>query len=476
MKCLGKIFLVFLFINSALFADVTASLDNAIVQRGERVTLSIKISGSDIQRPQIHDICGNDILSTASQTNIEMINGDYKKTYSLNYVFMPIKSCVIDPIEVVVGSKTYKTKPLKLEVKPAGSIKNADFILEIKANKKELYVGEPFLVTLIFKQKNTTQVVDNKFIAPKFKGFWIKSEGQPEVSRDGEYVTTKLTYKLAPQRVGELTIAPAQMAIATRSASRDMWGSFMPQVKWRSYFSNELKINAKPLPHNASLIGDFKIYASVDKTQINPNEAVNVTVKVVGDGNLEDIPSFKPYIAGVSVFDEKPIVKDTILTQKIALVGDEDFTIPAFSLAYFNTKTQQVEKISTQAIPIKVNGNAPKKALEIKRAKSEPLPSKDTTTQVVSSELSVQNSIFIFIGGVFVGVVLMLLRPRKSKKSKKTFNYKDEKQLLVKLLPYKEDKEVQEILDIIEANLYSSTKQPLDKKKVKEILQRYEIS
>ena len=476
MKCLGKIFLVLIFINSALFANVVASLDNASVQRGETVTLTLKISGSDIQRPKIYTLCATDVISTASQTNIEMINGDYKKTYSLNYSFMPEKSCVIKPISVIVGAKTYTTQEIKLNVQAPGSVKDADFLLELSTNKTELYVGEPFLVTLLFKQKNTAKVVDNKFIAPKFKGFWLKGESQPEVSRGAEYVITKLVYKLAAQREGALSIAPAQMAIATRSSRRDMWGSFMPQIKWRSYFSNELKVEAKPLPNNASLIGDFKIFVKVDKTKINPNEAVNVTVQVIGDGNLEDIPSFKPYIKGVSVFDEKALIKDTQLTQKIALVADEDFIIPSFSLAYFNTKTKQVEKISTKEIKIEVSGATSKKSLEIQRATPQTPSVQTPITQVQENDLPLQTSIFIFIAGVFLGIVLMLIKPRKSSKSKVSFNYKNEKQLLVKLLPFKENEDVKELLEIIESNLYSDAKKPLDKKMVKEILKKYSIS
>jgi hypothetical protein len=477
MRCLGKIFLVIFFIKSALFAGVEASLDSYQVQRGERVTLTLKIDGNNIQRPKIVSICGNDILSTASQTNIEMINGDYKKTYSLNYDFMPVKSCVIDPIEVVLDSKTYKTKPLKLEVLASGSVKNANFLLELTTNKKEVYVGEPFLVTLVFKQKNTAQVVDNKFMPPKFKGFWIKAEGQPQVTRGAEYVSTKLVYKIAAQRAGKLSIDPAQMAIATRKMSkRDMWGSFMPQIKWRSYFSNELKIDVKPLPNNATLVGDFTISATVDKTEINPNEAVNVTIKVHGEGNLEDIASFKPYIQGVSVFDEKPEVKDTEFTQKIALVADEDFVVPSFSLAFFNLRTKQLEKIKTQEIKIKVNGNGVKKELEIKRETPTVVKATPSYEDANKKDIPLQMAIFIFIAGVMVGVALMLVKPRKSSKKRASFNYKDEKQLLVRLLPLKEDPEVQAIIDTIEANLYSSTKQELNKKQVKEILQKYEIA
>jgi len=45
----------------------------------------------------------------------------------------------------------------------------------------------------------------------------------------------------------------------------------------------------------------------------------------------------------------------------------------------------------------------------------------------------------------------------------------------MKLLPYKDDKVVQEIIDTIETNLYSDKKVDLDKKTLKEVLNRYKI-
>ena len=52
---------------------------------------------------------------------------------------------------------------------------------------------------------------------------------------------------------------------------------------------------------------------------------------------------------------------------------------------------------------------------------------------------------------------------------------KEPKILFMKLLPYKSDKEVQEILDMLEKNIYSDTKIEIDKKRVKDIILKYEL-
>ncbi|MCD6191156.1 MAG: BatD family protein [Sulfurimonas sp.] len=476
MKSLGKILFLLLFISNIIYASVVSNVNYSSVTKGEMVIFSLKINGNDIQRPIINTICDSDVISTSSQTSIEIVNGDYKKSYVLSYKFMPMKSCKIKPIDVEIDGKIETSKALEVVVKPMSQDKNADFILNLKTEKKEFYVGEPFEVTLEFKQKKRAEAVDSKFIAPPMKGFWIKDESKPERRNDGEYTITSVRYILAPQREGSLKIEPAQISIASRTSSRDVWGSFSPQIKWKSYFSNELDLNIKPIPFGASLVGEFTISAKADKTKISPNEAVNVTVEVHGSGNLEDIKTFKPYIEDVSVFDEKILVKGMKLTQKLALVGDNDFVIPPFKLKFFNPKTNKIETVSTSEIKVEVLGAKVKPELKIKRDETGVKEEVKVKTEVVTSALNPILVSLVFVLGIVFGIVLMILKPWSMFKREKSLNIKDEKLLLVKLLPFKDDKEVQDILDILENNLYSQDKKKIDKKVLKELLKKYEIS
>ena len=476
MKNLGKMLFLLILISNSIYASVVSSVNYKSVSKGEMVIFSLKISGADIQRPIINTICDSDVISTSSQTSIEILNGDYQRSYVLSYKFMPQKSCEIKAIDVEIDGKTETSKALKVEVKPISQDKNAEFVLNLFTEKKEFYVGEPFELTLEFKQKRSAEAVDSKFITPPMKGFWIKGESKPERRDDGEYAITTLRYMLAPQREGSLKIEPAQMSIASRSSSRDVWGSFAPQIKWRNYFSNELNITAKPIPMGASLVGEFTISAKADKTQINPNEAVNITLQVNGSGNLEDIKSFKPYIKDVSVFDEKATIKGYQLTQKLALVADDDFVVPPFELSFFNPKTKKVESVSTSEIKVEVTGKKVKQELKITRDETQPVQKVQTQVQVPETVFSTMWMSLIFVLGIFFGTVIMILKPWNMFKREKGINIKDEKVLLMKLLPFKDDVEVQKIVDILENNLYSTDKQAVDKKLLKELLKKYEIN
>jgi hypothetical protein len=483
MKNLGrKIFIIFSFFATTIYASVVAEVTPKVVYSGEVATYKLTIHGEKVNKPIIDTLCGTNVISTSSQTSIQMINMDYKKSYILSYEFMPQKSCVIPAVSIDIDGKTEKSKAIKVEVKPPVQDKNANFLLSLTPSKQNIFVGEPFQLTLTLKQNKNAQAVDSKFVSPDFKGFWIKGKPTTVRSETAKYVITKVVYKLAAQRDGNLSIQPAQIKIATRINATDSWGSFLPQVKWRTYYSNTLHLHVKPLPNNAKLVGNFTIHAYADKLEINPSEPVNVTVEVDGEGDLEDMASFKPYINGVNVFAEKIEIHGNKLTQKFALVSDKDFTIPAFSIAFYNLKTQRVKKISTKPIYIKVKGaiKAKEDKLNIKRDTStneSNLLQNNQTQQGVNTYISKVWVVVAFIIGVAFGIVLMFLKPLKWIKREKPIDMKDEKLLLVKLLPFKDkDMEVNKMVTLLEANLYAQTKQKIDKKVLKDILKKYDIS
>ena len=474
MKNLGSkiLFLTVIGINS-LYASVVATVDATTVVRGDNVTLNLTIEGEDIQRPDIYKICDNPIISTSSQTTIQMVNGDYKKRHTLSYQFTPKKSCTIDSIEVNIDGKVEKTEPISLEVTTYKKDAKDDFELTFKVDKKDMYVGEPFHLTLIFKQRNGAEAVDSKFIQPDFKGFWMKGESKPKRYKKGEFTFTVIDYTIAPQRAGELTIDPAQMKIATRVKDRNSWGSWVLDVKWKSYFSNSLALNVLALPQGVSLVGDFTIKATVDKRKIEKNEAVNVMIEVVGKGNLEDIETFKPSLDGISVFDEKISIQGNRLTQKIALIADKDFTIPPFELKYFDLKTHSVKTIATQEVEIEVTGVVNEK-LVVKRDIN-----KTESIQVVKQVAQADTPTFlfyiVFLFGLVIGVVLGLFKPWNFIQREKQLSLKDPKVLLIKLMPFQEDKRVAELIEQLEKNTYSHANIEIDKKLVKELIKKYQF-
>lgn len=474
MKNLGKLLFIISLLSSALYAGVVGSVDAQDIERGDVVTFSLKLSGEDIQRPNLFELCGFDVISTAETRSIQMINNKTTTDYTLTYRFEPTKNCVIEPVEVIIDGKKELTSAIDISVKKVVPSKDDDFSLSLFINKNEVYVGESFELVLMLKQKKSAKIVDNKFIQPDLKGFWIKGDPKQERGEDSEYIVTKVTYALAAQRVGKLDISAAQMKIASRKKGRNFFGGFFPEVKWKNYFSNELSITAKALPDDVKYIGDFAIQATVDKKVANANEAVNVTIQVLGDGNLEDIKTFKPYIEGVSIFDEKSVVDNNRLSQKIAFVADESFTVEPFTLKFLDTKSNKVKTIATQPINIKVQNAKVKQDLVIKRDNNQTVvvPQTVTTTKALDKIwLGVA-----FVVGLILGMLIMFIWRLNLFFTKKSFNIKDHKMLLVKLMPFRDNEDVKDVVDALESNLYSKTQKIIENKQIKALVKKYEIN
>ncbi len=335
---------------------------------------------------------------------------------------------------------------------------------------------------LVFKQKSSADAIDSKFYPPKLEGFWIKHQSQADKKLVGDYYVTTITYIMAAQREGDLRIAPAKIKIAVRDNSANYWNSFAPAVKWRTYYSNPIEMKVYAPPKGVKLVGNFDITIKVDKTVIHPNEAVNAVLTIKGDGNVEDLEAFKPYIQNANVFAEKPIVdeKNGIFTQKIAFVGDSSFTIPSFSIRYFDPKTKKIQTKSTAPIDIKVEGAKQEAALNIKKGSDENIAAaqstKGSSASSVDSSFAITWVILSFVAGMFIGGIVVFFKFYVSNKKRIIrFNFDDKKVLFVKLLPYKDKKDVKEVLDMLEEHLYGSGKGDIDKEKLKNIINKYGI-
>jgi hypothetical protein len=472
LKNIAKLLFLVLIAANPLFASLSARVDSKSVELGEAVTYSLELRGDKIKKPNITRLCESDVISTSSQTSMQIINSDMSKSYTLSYRFVPQKSCKIESVEVEIDGKVESSGEIEIEVKPVSGAKDLDFELRLSSEKKELYVGETFDVTLIFKQKNSVDAVDSEFTPPEFKGFWIKGETQPQRYQEGAYTVTKVLYSLAPQRVGEHKISKAQMRVASRGSREDSWGAWIPTIKWKTYFSNELDFSVNALPSGVDLVGNFTIKATADKKDIKANEALNVTIEVEGEGNLEDVKSFKQSLDGVAVFDEKIVIEGNKLTQKIAYVAERDFVIPPFVLRYFDPKTKEIKSVATKEIKIKVKNS---KAVEELNIKKEPSLSVESETKASKSGYDIVSLAIAFVAGLLLGILAVMLKPWRGAKKEKNLSIKEPKVLLGKLLPYKDDKEVGEIVEILEKNIYSGQKLEIDKKRLKEVLRRYNI-
>jgi len=479
MKNLGKIGILLL-VSVALHAGLNVSVDSTKVMQGDSVVFTVRATGDRIEKLQLISLCGEQITSSAMGTNIRSINGNFSKENSFQYTFTPLHDCTIAPISLNIDGKKEVSEAIDIKVSKMPTSKDSPFILEMSTDKKNVRVGEPFAVTINFKMRRDAQAVDSKFTPPEIKNMWIKKEDQGARQEVDNYIVTRLTYIMAAQKEGPQRIGAAHMKIAERTRARDAWGQWLPSVKWRSYYSNELDINVSKLPSGVSIVGDFQMEVHTDKTEAQANEAVSVTLSIVGQGNFEDIGSLKPFVAQVSTFEEEPKIAEALTggtwEQKFTFVGDNDFEVPAFKLEYFDTQTQSTKLLSTKPIHVHINGGVVSKVSdEVKVEKADTLVSVPTIQHEVKETTSLLTIGGAFLAGFLVALLLALRPWQYLKVQKETLSIRDEKALIRFLMPYIADNEVKVMVDLLEERVYRGSQKTIDKKALKVMLKKYEL-
>ncbi len=140
----------------------------------------------------------------------------------------------------------------------------------------------------------------------------------------------------------------------------------------RVFFSNRLVLTVDPLPAGVSLVGRYKVQASVDSARVEAGKALTYTFRIYGEGDLEHFNLEMPPVPKASVFDDKPIferdagsavgwqgagsVAVSQKTFKKIFVANESFTIPPVSVKFFDGK--RVVEIKSDEFKIEVTGGA----------------------------------------------------------------------------------------------------------------------
>ncbi|MDY0052397.1 MAG: BatD family protein [Aliarcobacter sp.] len=495
---LGKIFILCIFFISGLFANVKLTLNTPAIYAGEMASFTITSDGDDINFPTINSIDSYNILGSSSSSSTTIINGDYSKKISKTYTFAPTKDVTIPSFEIKAEGKTYKTQEQKISViKPSASKEGEDIVIEIKTDKQEVRVGESINLSVLFKYKIDSKIDKLSLSEPKLENFWIKKVDDVEKTSEKDYIVLKQKYILFPQKSGEYDLSSLEAdvwKVVKERISNDIlddpffknsffkdsfFDSMTDKLSWQKVYSNNLHISVKPLPNNLELFGDYSISTSVDKTQVDANQPVNLTISITGKGNIDDIQKYNITIENVISYTDEPKIESTFqtdeyggnFTQKIAFVAQNDYTIPKISLTYFNKNTNEVKTINSESIDIKVINNNPNSSnAKIETSNNTPKISNDTKTNQIKEDKNIN---YIILGLVLLLIILTLILLFKNKKIDKKVEKdivkaikkaKNDKELFELLLPYSKKNEIiTDALNKLEENLYKNTNNKIDK-------------
>jgi len=375
-KRLYKLIISIILLSISLNASsVELRVSGTDIVEGSSMDLQIVAEGKNIEFPILDDIGGFPIENKSISTKMESsyVNGSFssKNIKTLNFSFFPETDMTIPAFTVTINGKKYKTKALKIKVVKASAVtsKSANgYIMSMESNKADIFVGEPFIVTVNFFEPRTNNTAKVEYTPPKFKDFYSKALGKEKLLKSATGTIHKLQYLLTAKRDGNFTIAPPKARVGIRDfngANRDPWGFFSNDIKWKSIRAKSLRVLVKQLPVNADLIGLFKVTSSVDKKSVKPNSPVSYTIKISGEGNLEDIANPKFDLDGVTVYADDAKTTSKIVNgkamssyeRKYVFISDKDFIIPSLVFKTFDYKSKKSKKLRAKQYKISVTGS-----------------------------------------------------------------------------------------------------------------------
>ena len=484
MKNLGKVALMLL-LPTIMIASVKASLEKNPLSLGDDAVLVLEAVGKKITFPDIKKIGPYEIKDARTISNFIQEQGTMKKGLIRRFIFHPKSPVDIPSFSVIVDGKKEQTSPLKLHLKKGTKESKKAFVFEQIAKKKELYVGEPLVLTYILKQRQDIDLSDASFHAGEFKNFWAKrGVAVPNRHEDG-YNIYQINYIVYPQKEGNLTIDSARMDVGIIvDQKRDLF-SFQ-NVKWKSLYSNALEVSVKPLPKGVHLYGDYSFVVVADKNKTKANEPINLTITIRGEGNVDDIEDFDLKVPHASVYADKAkrnsrVIagkNEVIFKQQFAIVSDRNFTIPSFSFQFFNGKKRELH---SRAFPIEViNEHGVKSPGRLE--KKEPIAVVPTTTSTPTSLSWIPimiASFFSFLLGMLTMWGLFWRRKKETKTKDLTIQQrikqtKSDKALLALVLPYmNRSKKMQALVAKLEENVYHDSRHKVDAKELAKEFESY---
>ncbi|MEX2048145.1 MAG: BatD family protein [Gemmatimonadota bacterium] len=377
---------------------------------GRPFVVNVEVTGAQsvAEQPDLPDLGAfAQYLGSSTQSSMQMVNGRTSVSLTLQYRFQALREGTYDipAFDVPVGGRTLRTEPLRLTVSAspppqsggqagggqggaaAPGVGATDLFITAEASRSRVREGEPFVVeyriwTLLdVSSFNFTRI-------PEPQGFWVEDitpQGQPQVEqlvRNGQRYTTAVIRRVAlvPTGSGERTLEPLGLEVQVRVRREDPFGGFFGRSPFgtavvpTSVLSNPVTIAVEALPPGrpepfSGIVGSLSLSASLDRDSIATGDAVTLTLRASGEGNVRGIPS--PVLGLPADFETfPPEVDETVRPFGPGLTGEKTFTyvliprapgareIPPITMGFFDGAAGAYRTATTEGLGLTVTGTA----------------------------------------------------------------------------------------------------------------------
>src|SRR5574343_203985 len=359
-----------------------------------RIEFNMNADGDNFVAPNF-EASGFRVIGGPSQSvSQSWINGKSSFNKSYIYILLPTQKgqLTIKQAAIEINGQIYKTSPVKINVTNAVEIPkdpneapavSADDNIYLVADisKSNPYLNEP--ITVVYKLYFSYSIgISNwrELNKPKYNDFWsqnidIKQLKAEEGMFKGEryrYVVLRKTV-LYPQKLGKLEIEPLSLDIDCQVPSnrRNFWGQPIMVEDSKRVSAGSKIINVRVLPENgkpidfSGAVGQFDFKVNPSKTTLKNGESLDLTLSVIGKGNLKLFSLPKPVVpTALEMYD--PVHEENVSTPLTGMTGritDKYPIIPQYkgsyqikplSFSYFDLASGRYKAITSQPITITV--------------------------------------------------------------------------------------------------------------------------
>ncbi len=462
-------------------ADIQVSSTQIV--SGEELAFKLSAKGDEVHFPDIDKIGGFEVSkghqSSSTRQSYSNINGKAHRenitTHSQTYLLYPTKSLTIPALSIEVDGKKEYTKPVKVAlVTKADMNKKIPYRLRLFVSDKSPYVGQMIRLKVRVELDERLQIGDLRLEKSSFTGLSIKNKPTQSSKNENGYRILELEYWASALKKGKLHIKPVEVHLGFSSNENDVFSALRNAYAYKTIRSNSLDLKVKALPRGVSVVGDFKISASVDKKKVLSGKPVNVRLRIEGKGNLSELGSIKAKLENGTVYEDKPKLEvsfkkgvyESKWEQKIAYVGSKNFTIEPFVFSFLDAKSGKVKTLKTKPIRIKVKG----KVQQSQKTTQVSVIEKPSKTKIVVKKEGISPAwlILSFVLGMVLMFILLRLKLTKPKKPK---IFKSNKDILQEILPLKgKNEELDAWIKKLEDKIYGTKKEKIDAKRIQKIL------
>jgi hypothetical protein len=338
--------------------SVDASVSETTIYSGERLQLSIEISGSfnNVSRPTLpSELDGLRLLSNNPSVgrSYSYVNGQSSTSYTYTYqlVAQTKGQHTIPPVNVTIDGEEYSTDPINVEIidrtesARSSDSDTPDIFLRLEVSDQQPVSGQQIITDVVLFFRDGLEVNSYQPVPGwKAEGFWkeeLQSNRRPQATStviDGiRYRKARLLqFALFPTKAGELEISPYKIIVSVRTtrSSGDPLSSFFGGMgrnqRQVELSSDPLSVEAQPLPEATDsdylgAVGNFTISREISTTSATVGESIEITTRFNGTGNVPLISKPEYQLPdGLEVYDPQENSSINRANQKIS--GSKSFT------------------------------------------------------------------------------------------------------------------------------------------------------